>query len=110
MDIRNDVPVAHLLIWMGMAATTESRKRLAFERSHKTDRAREITREQPMVTNYPQQLAAATEVTGHEAVESGLAARMITRLGQVLCGLHGHDAVLHFEANRVMMRCTSCGH
>jgi hypothetical protein len=63
-----------------------------------------------MVTNYPQQLAAATEVTGHETVEAGLAARMITWLGQFLCGLHGHDAVLHFEANRVMMRCTSCGH
>ena len=22
----------------------------------------------------------------------------------------GHDAVLHFEGKRVMMRCTSCGH
>jgi hypothetical protein len=24
--------------------------------------------------------------------------------------MRGHDSVLHFEGNRVMMRCTSCGH
>jgi hypothetical protein len=63
-----------------------------------------------MVTNYPQQLATATEVTRPETREAGLVARLARRLGQVICGLHGHDAVLHFEGNRVMMRCTSCGH
>jgi hypothetical protein len=62
-----------------------------------------------MVTNYPQQLSAATEVTRPEPAE-GLVSRLAARFGQVLCGLHGHDAVLHFEGNRVMMRCTSCGH
>ena len=35
---------------------------------------------------------------------------MAARVGQLLCGLRGHDAVLHFEGKRVMMRCTSCGH
>jgi hypothetical protein len=63
-----------------------------------------------MVTNYPQQLAAATEVARPQTTEAGLMARFAIRAGQVLCGLHGHDAVLHFEGNRVMMRCTSCGH
>jgi hypothetical protein len=63
-----------------------------------------------MVTNYPQQLAAASEVTPTETQEAGLVVRLATRFGQVLCGLHGHDSVLHFEPNRVMMRCTSCGH
>lgn len=63
-----------------------------------------------MVTNYPQQLATATAVTPQGTTEAGLVARLATRLGQVMCGLHGHDAVLHFESNRVMMRCTSCGH
>ena len=63
-----------------------------------------------MVTNYPQQLAAASEVTPQESQEPGIVNRFATRVGQVLCGLHGHDAVLHFERNRVMMRCTSCGH
>lgn len=31
-------------------------------------------------------------------------------LGQRLCGLRGHDAVLHFEGKWMLMRCTSCGH
>lgn len=61
-----------------------------------------------MVTNYPQRLTAATEA-GNDATE-GLVTRVIGRLGQLLCGLRGHDSVLHFEGKRVMMRCTSCGH
>lgn len=56
-----------------------------------------------MVTNYPQQLTA-THVGAH------VADTLLNRVGQFLCGLRGHDSVLHFEANRVMMRCTSCGH
>ena len=36
--------------------------------------------------------------------------RAMTRFGQFMCGLRGHDAVLHLEGKRVMMRCTSCGH
>jgi hypothetical protein len=36
--------------------------------------------------------------------------RIARRIGQWLCGARGHDAVLHFEGRRVMMRCTSCGH
>ena len=63
-----------------------------------------------MVTNYPQQLTATAEVTSKAAKNSGFMARLATRLGQAICGLHGHDAVLHFEGNRVMMRCSSCGH
>lgn len=60
-----------------------------------------------MVTNYPQQLTA-TGVARADA--GGLLARAFMRLGQWLCGLRGHDAVLHFEGKRIMMRCTSCGH
>jgi hypothetical protein len=63
-----------------------------------------------MVTNYPQQLTATAEVTRQATTESSLLARMAGRLGQMFCAIHGHDAVLHFEASRVMMRCTSCGH
>ena len=61
-----------------------------------------------MVTNYPQQLAAAAEITYERT--SGVVARAMGRLGQLMCGMRGHDSVLHFEGNRVMMRCTSCGH
>jgi hypothetical protein len=69
-----------------------------------------------MVTNYPQQLAASTRVLSGEGEVAtrteadGLVARAMSRVGQLLCGVRGHDAVLHYEGNRVMMRCTSCGH
>jgi hypothetical protein len=64
-----------------------------------------------MVTNYPQQLAATIERAQHAlAVQSGVMARMASRLGQTFCGLSGHEAVMHFEGKRVMMRCTSCGY
>jgi hypothetical protein len=61
-----------------------------------------------MVTNYPQQLT--TTAAGVSREGAGLVARAISRLGQLFCGLRGHDSVLHFEGKRVMMRCTSCGH
>lgn len=61
-----------------------------------------------MVTNYPEQLSSASEPVA-PAVE-GVMARVASRLSQTLCGLSGHDSVLHFEGPRVMMRCTSCGH
>ena len=61
-----------------------------------------------MVTNYPQQFAAAAEITYERT--STVVARAMGRLGQLMCGARGHDSVLHFEGKRVMMRCTSCGH
>jgi NAD-dependent SIR2 family protein deacetylase len=61
-----------------------------------------------MVTNYPQQLTATARLTTDTA--TNVVARTLGRLGQLVCGLRGHDAVLHFEGNRVNMRCTSCGH
>lgn len=61
-----------------------------------------------MVTNYPQQLTATADVTRDNT--DSVVTRTIGRLGQLICGLRGHDSVLHFEARRVNMRCTSCGH
>ncbi|HXW05746.1 MAG TPA: hypothetical protein VD833_10975 [Vicinamibacterales bacterium] len=63
-----------------------------------------------MVTNYPQRLSAATQVGVERRPQGGIAARVLGSLGQFFCGLRGHEAVLHFEGNRVMMRCTTCGH
>ena len=61
-----------------------------------------------MVTNFPQQLTA----TAIEQVATGgaLVSRAVSRLGQLLCGVRGHESVRHFEGKRVMMRCTSCGY
>jgi hypothetical protein len=63
-----------------------------------------------MVTNYPQQLTAPAEAAHDGTTSQGIVTRAIGRVSQMLCGLRGHDSVLHFEGNRVMMRCTSCGH
>ena len=62
-----------------------------------------------MVTNYAEQLATTTETAAPAELE-GMMSRVASRLSQTLCGLSGHDSVLHFEGPRVMMRCTSCGH
>lgn len=61
-----------------------------------------------MVTNYPQQLAVAAESTQEQS--ASVVTRAMGSLGRVFCALRGHDSVLHFERNRVSMRCTSCGH
>ncbi len=58
-----------------------------------------------MVTNYPQQLTTVSTVSTGD-----LMSRTVTRLGQLFCGMRGHESMLHFEGKRVMMRCTSCGH
>ena len=36
---------------------------------------------------------------------------MITdKVRHFICGLHGHDALLHFEQGRMSLQCTSCGY
>ena len=62
-----------------------------------------------MVTNYPQRLTATTGIEETQTAGT-LVHRAMARFGQMLCGMRGHDSVLHFEGKRVMMRCTSCGH
>jgi hypothetical protein len=52
-----------------------------------------------------------TESTPHDATtHGGLFARAGLQLRQFLCGLHGHDALLHFEQGRISLLCTSCGY
>jgi hypothetical protein len=63
-----------------------------------------------MVTNYPQRLTATAGMQQAQETGGNLLNRVMARFGQLLCGLRGHDSVLHFEGKRVMMRCTSCGH
>ena len=66
-----------------------------------------------MVTNYPQRLTATTgtaDRANHAEIAAGFLARFAVRVSQTFCAMRGHDSVLHFEGNRVMMRCTSCGH
>ena len=39
-----------------------------------------------------------------------LLGRVAAQVGQFVCGLHGHDALLHFEQGRISLQCTSCGY
>lgn len=64
-----------------------------------------------MVINGTQQLTMGHAVRPGNGAHEGLFARLVAWLGQFFCGLiHGHNAVLHFEGERMLLRCTSCGH
>lgn len=45
-----------------------------------------------------------------ERPQAGLIGRAAVQVQQFLCGLHGHDALLHFEQGRISLQCTSCGY
>jgi hypothetical protein len=36
--------------------------------------------------------------------------RVGAQVRQFICGLHGHDALLHFGDGRVSLLCSSCGY
>jgi hypothetical protein len=35
---------------------------------------------------------------------------VLERLGQIVCGMHGHDNLIQFEQYRMFLKCASCGH
>lgn len=37
-------------------------------------------------------------------------ARVADRLRRLICGMHGHDSLLHFEHGRMSLLCSSCGY
>ena len=41
---------------------------------------------------------------------AGFLARMVVHVRQFVCGLHGHDALLHFGQGRLSLQCASCGY
>jgi hypothetical protein len=64
-----------------------------------------------MVTNYPHLMRATDGLpptAGHAG--TGVAGRALEHLRQMVCGLRGHDRLLHFEEERMSLRCVSCGH
>ncbi|HJZ77407.1 MAG TPA: hypothetical protein VKE51_37005 [Vicinamibacterales bacterium] len=65
-----------------------------------------------MVTNHAHSIASQDEVRETAVGENldGLGGRVIDRLRQMYCGLHGHDTLLQFEQDRMYLRCVSCGH
>jgi hypothetical protein len=63
-----------------------------------------------MVTNYPQMTAHQRLRTTASTVPTGGVARAMEMVRQAMCGLGGHDTLLHFEDERMSLRCVSCGH
>jgi hypothetical protein len=67
-----------------------------------------------MVTNYPHSLASQNDglrrATAENGKLDGLGGRVFDWLRQTICGLHGHDTLLHFDKDRMALRCVSCGH
>jgi len=66
-----------------------------------------------MVTDYPHSIASHDDemrATAGDANVDGFGGRVIDRLRQMVCGLHGHDTLLQFEQDRMYLRCVSCGH
>jgi len=53
-----------------------------------------------------------TDSAQHQAstAPQGLFARAAGQVRQLICGLHGHDALLHFDHGRMSLLCTSCGY
>jgi hypothetical protein len=39
-----------------------------------------------------------------------LLSKAASQLRQFVCGLHGHDSLMHFEQGRISLLCASCGH
>jgi hypothetical protein len=62
-----------------------------------------------MVTNCPRRTVQDATVQMSDKRQPILL-RLLARLGQMLCGLHGHDHLLHFDRNRVYLQCASCGY
>jgi hypothetical protein len=65
-----------------------------------------------MVTKYPQvNVSREGRRTASEPTqEEGLGGRMFDWLRQTFCSIHGHDTMLHFQQERMFLRCVSCGH
>jgi hypothetical protein len=36
--------------------------------------------------------------------------RVADHVRQLICGMHGHDSLLHFERGRISLLCSSCGY
>jgi hypothetical protein len=63
-----------------------------------------------MVTNYPRMASHEGRNSAGDAYADRFGTTVLDRLRQAWCGLHGHDTLLHFEHERMSLRCASCGH
>jgi hypothetical protein len=71
-----------------------------------------LEEQKTMVSNFPHLIASADESSSSEEARraEGFGGRMLGRVRQAFCGLHGHDTLLQFEEDRMFLKCVSCGH
>jgi hypothetical protein len=115
------VPVSATLFWRGTYGKGRSSARLlnlcetadSADASLKIGPRRREERREDMVSNYPHAIASREELTPiadqRQQSEARFGDRMLGRVRQMFCGLHGHDALLHFEQDRMFLKCISCG-
>ena len=62
-----------------------------------------------MVTNIP---VGVRKNSGQEQTPEaeGFGERMMDRVREAFCALHGHDSLLQFEHDRMFLKCVSCGY
>jgi hypothetical protein len=66
-----------------------------------------------MVSNIPRLFAAPDEISlrAEEAPQAHrLGDRVLDRVREMCCSLHGHEHLLQFEQDRLFLKCFSCGH
>src|SRR3954469_2009198 len=66
-----------------------------------------------MVSKFPRLFMTPVPLTSRvpQAPESeGFSERVLDRVREAFCGMHGHDNMLQFEQDRMFLRCASCGH
>ena len=66
-----------------------------------------------MVSNFPRLLTTAGRFTSRlpqTPHAEGFGERVLDRVREAFCGLHGHDSMLQFEEDRMFLKCASCGH
>jgi hypothetical protein len=65
-----------------------------------------------MVTNYPEVLVTTVRNVGAETrlTVAGMMETVVRRVGQLACGVRGHEMLWHYERQRVMLECGRCGH
>ena len=65
-----------------------------------------------MMSNYRErtrQPAAPVSISSPDE-KAGLGVRVLERLHQLYCTWRGHDDLLHFEHERMFLKCVSCGY
>src|SRR4051812_26894669 len=63
-----------------------------------------------MVTHYPGHTASQPLTPAATPAAESVGARVMEWIRQAYCGLHGHGTMLHFEKDRLLLQCVSCGH